>query len=266
MPLFTMISMSLEAALDREYVGRMIIMGRDESGRNNVLVYAITGRSPSSQARQLVEEGEAVRVEVTDEAQLRQGNPALLVYPAIGRLEDTLFVSNGAQTDILYTTCDRMRRAKSRTDPMDVLFRAFNDQYVYLPGSVIDLTSYEPDAPTYTPRISGVMRADAAAMSIISRDISGKPAKYFFGMPLNDGLGKMISTYEGHNPSSGAIPSFTGTPIDVQLRGRFPPTVAENVFAALAPKPGKPDFRVAVATVFYDLEKRKMTMHIINRR
>ena len=79
------------------YPGRLIALGRDLSGAFNVVIYAITGRSPSSQARRLVAEGNAVWTKPTDPEVLNKGNPDLLVYPALV-LGAGIAVSNGKQT------------------------------------------------------------------------------------------------------------------------------------------------------------------------
>ncbi|MCK7514347.1 MAG: hypothetical protein MZV70_66925 [Desulfobacterales bacterium] len=66
-----------------EYPGRLIVIGAPPRGGTAVILYAITGRSPSSQARKLVRRDGGIWVEPTDEATLKQGNVDLLVYPAV---------------------------------------------------------------------------------------------------------------------------------------------------------------------------------------
>ena len=73
-------------AISGEYHGRIIILGRAESGEN-VVAYAVTGRSPSSRARKFELEGEAIKTAPTNLQDLNTGNPALLIYPAIKKLE-----------------------------------------------------------------------------------------------------------------------------------------------------------------------------------
>ena len=69
------------------------------TGQRGVL-YAITGRSPSSQARRLVidEQEQKIFVRPTDEETLKTGNPDLLVYAAIMCGKGRIAVSNGKQT------------------------------------------------------------------------------------------------------------------------------------------------------------------------
>lgn len=67
----------------KEYPGRLIIIGRDLLDENDVIVYAITGRSVSSQARRIEITEEGAWVKPTNEKVLREGNSDLLIYPAI---------------------------------------------------------------------------------------------------------------------------------------------------------------------------------------
>ena len=57
----------LEALIGMEYPGRVIVIGKSPQG-DDVIMYAITGRSPSSQARRLEidEENKNVFVKPTD--------------------------------------------------------------------------------------------------------------------------------------------------------------------------------------------------------
>jgi len=43
----------LEKLIEKDYPGRVIIIGAEKTGKNVVVLYAITGRSPSSQARKI---------------------------------------------------------------------------------------------------------------------------------------------------------------------------------------------------------------------
>ena len=86
------------------YPGRVIIIGKSLSGED-VVMYALTGRSPSSQARMLlIDEAEKkIFVKPTDEDTLKTGNPELLVYPAV-IYGSGIAVSNGKQTDDVFTS------------------------------------------------------------------------------------------------------------------------------------------------------------------
>lgn len=246
----------LEAISEREYLGRIIIIGRTREG-TDVVAYAVTGRSPSSQARKLVEvEPGTIKTEPTNPEVLDQGIRSLLVYNCTRMFQDSVIVSNGAQTDLI----SQVLSTQCFSSPTEVLVKAFSRPYLVKGDkkvSLIDLTSYEPDAPNWTPRISGLLIGGRAAMSIIKCD-DGKPERHYFEFPLENGYGRVIATYTGENVMKGAaIPSFKGEPQRVNLDGEAPEDIAQHFYDALGPmwktspkiiQPGE-DFRVGVAVV-----------------
>lgn len=236
----------LEALAAKEYPGRLIIIGLDQTGGSKVVVYAITGRSPSSRARKLELRGDAVWAVPTGDEVIKKGNVDLIVYPAI-LFSRGIAVSNGKQTDDI-KAC--FKRSQS---PKEVLKLA------------LQKWDYEPDPPAFTPRISGcVLPREGAALSIINRAPDGSSVKRFFHVPLNAGRGKMISTYEGENTDP--LPSFRGEPVDVGVKGKDAEDMAEVVYEVLEPEPGKTDFRVAVCCVFFKtLNQEKYQIYIINK-
>jgi IMP cyclohydrolase len=236
----------LSALRNKDYPGRLIIVGRDRPDKNAIVIYAITGRSPSSQARRIDITAEGAWVRPTDEKILKEGNRELLIYPAIlyGR---GIAVSNGRQTS------DIKDNLYLELDPADIL------------SSALLHWEYEPDAPTYTPRISGCVLPDGkAALSLIKRNEEGSSSRNYFKVPMLPGKGKMISTYSGINREP--LPSFEGEPEDVHLIYDTAEETAKAVDLALrAPKPGQ-DFRVAVVCVFLrDLTTAEFDISVINR-
>jgi len=229
-----------------EYPGRVIIIGKDNSGENIIVIYAITGRSSSSQARKLIMEKGAVWTKPTDETILRRGNIDLLVYPAIYVVKG-IAVSNGRQTE------DIIEHLYQSQSPPEVL------------RSALEHWDYEPDAPNFTPRISGcILPEEKAALSIIKRASDGSSIKSIYEIPLISGRGKMITTYNGENQEP--LPSFSGEPLDAGFEEQSVEDVAEAVYQALAPKKQGKDYRVAVACLFSkDLAENEYEVHIINR-
>jgi IMP cyclohydrolase len=218
----------LEQLASRPYPGRLIIIGRSPDGESLVVVYAVTGRSPSSQARELVRRGGSVWTQPTDPAVLAKGNPDLLVYPALvfGR---GIAVSNGRQTSDL-----DLAAAPGPAAVLESGLRAW---------------SFEPDAPIYTPRISGcALPGGPAGLAVIRRGPGGAAERFFTEFIPAPGEGRMISTYAGENTDP--LPSFRGEPVQVGLAWETARATAEAVDAALGPKPGGPDFRVSVACAF----------------
>jgi IMP cyclohydrolase len=209
-----------------EYPGRVIVIGMSPAG-DQVVMYAITGRSPSSQARKLERAEDRILVKPTDEETLRSGDPELLIYPAI-IIEKGIAVSNGKQTE------DIPLRFSAAQRPIEVL------------DSALHRWEYEPDEPNYTPRISGCV-FNGAALSIIKRGDNGSAIREYFELPLIAGRGRMIATYTGTNLNP--LPSFSGEPLEVGLPYRSADEAVTALYEALGPA-GKNDFRVAAATVY----------------
>ena len=229
-----------------EYPGRLIVIGAAPGGQA-AIVYAITGRSPSSQARRLVHRDGGVWVEPTDEATLKTGNVDLLVYPALLFSGAGIAVSNGKQT------ADVRDRLRPGLDPVAAL------------SAALAAWDFEPDAPIFTPRISGCLTAKAAGLSVARRGPSGETLRSYFEVALRPGEGRLVSTYEG--PNADPLPVFCGEPRFVRLAGKTAGETAEAFYRDLAPTADGKDLRVAVACVFADLAAPdKVVTHIINRR
>ncbi len=222
----------LEALSTMEYPGRVIIIGKSPGG-DDVVMYAITGRSPSSQARRLEidEENKNVFVKPTDEEILKTGQPELLVYSAI-MYGKGIVVGNGKQTEDIRECMDMEKW------PVEVLL---DGQRKW---------DYEPDEPNYTPRISGCITNRGAALSVTKRAEDGAVIKHYFDIPMIPGKGKMIATYTGINEKP--LPSFSGEPIDVEITGANTDECVEAMYEALGPEEGQPDFRVVAASAFVD--------------
>ncbi len=229
-----------------EYPGRLIIIGAAPEGGRAAILYAITGRSPSSQARRLVLRNDGIWVEPTDEATLRQGNVDLLVYPAVLFGGTGVAVSNGKQTT------DVRDRLANGAGPVAAL------------AAALASWEFEPDAPIFTPRISGCLVGGAAGLSVLRRGPSGETLRNYFETGLRPGEGRLVSTYEG--PNADPLPVFHGEPRFVDLTGSTAAETAETAYRSLGPEPSGKDFRVAVACVFVSpREPDRPDVRIINR-
>ncbi len=259
----------LENIAKMEYPGRGIVIGLHPNGLNEIIVYFVTGRSPSSQAREIVKnkdiKGFALKTNPTDPEALKKGNEALLIYNCIRvagpKGEHAFVVSNGAQTDLIHKAYEGMTLQHVPPHSLEALAGAFARPYEV---GLIDVTRYEPDEPNFTPRISGIITPEGAALHIVKQAERGYPEHQIFGVPHIPGKGKLLTTYTGVNVDP--LPSFEGELLDVELDGD-PEELAENIYQAL-----NPDFRVAVATVFYNREEdlpigkdKAYSHHIINR-
>lgn len=236
-------SENLDALTRMQYPGRLIVIGTSGDGAT-VVMYAITGRSPSSQARKLVIDNAQRKITVTptDEKTLKTGNPDLLVYPAV-IVAGGIAVSNGKQTS------DIPPRFQTGTSPTAVLDAALGSW------------EYEPDEPNYTPRISGCAYG-GAALSIIKRAPDGSVERRCFDVPMVSGKGKLIATYTGVNANP--LPSFTGEPLDVSIPCASADDAAQTLYEALAPSAGGDDYRVAAAAV-YQGKNGELSMAVKNR-
>jgi IMP cyclohydrolase len=257
----------LENLIEMEYPGRFFIVGRDQTDTYNVIVYGLTGRGPPSRARTLEHDMEArvVRTQVTDPAQLAQGNTALLIYPAIAFRDEYVAVSNGAQTELIYQAIANHGKEVT-ANPMGLMHIAFREpvfRYDQKNGWV-DITSYEPDPPNNTPRIGAVVGREGAAFFIARKlatqdePIQEQPRVFF-----EPSQGSLMSTYSGKNMDP--LPSFDSWPLPVGLKYDSAAKTAHAVYDALAPRGGE-DLRVAVACVFTDKYTNvPLQVHIENR-
>jgi len=230
-----------------EYPGRLILIGSPAESGGVTVVYAVTGRSASSRARKLIRDGDSVLVRPLDDEVLKTGNPDLLIYPAVRTAPGALAVSNGKHTE------DAAARMPGKTDPVAVL------------NAALERWDYEPDAPTFTPRIAGcVLRNGRAALSLVRRGPENRPLKIHTEIPLLKGTCWILSTYSGRNVDP--LPSFRGEPLEAAFKPGGARSVADHVYDALAPQGSGADFRVAVAAAHspgFDLDSWDIT--IINR-
>lgn len=220
-----------------KYPGRYILMQIERD--REIIIYGITGRSPSSQARKFVKRANGVYVEPTNKEVLKQGKAELLIYPNTLWNDRIMVVSNGEQTKPIFDEIN-----KNLGNPSDSFMKILNKY------------DYEPDPPHYTPRISGYISDKKAELGIIFRDENGESVRKTF--PVEDG-GVGISTYEGPDTGKEPLPSYTGEPFPVKLDGTVM-KIAEDVWKGITE-----EFRVSlVATVRY-LPANRVHNHIINK-
>lgn len=190
--------LSLEQELkENSYPGRGIVIGRSKDGRHAVTAYFIMGRSTNSRNRVFVEEGEGIRTQAFDPSKLE--DPSLIIYAPVRVLGERTIVTNGDQTDTVYEGF-----IKGLTFEQALKSREF-----------------EPDAPNYTPRISGVLQVENGVfcytMSILkSNDGDGSSClRYTFDYDNPAaGEGRFIHTYM-HDGTP--LPSFSGEPKKVEI-------------------------------------------------
>jgi IMP cyclohydrolase len=240
----------LAALRSMAYPGRVIIIGGHPDGGRAVIVYGVTGRSPASQARRLRLDGRSVWTETLDEETLKSGNRDLLIYRALA-VDSAVAVSNGRQTEDIASA---LRRAGAGAEPGSIL------------SDSLRAWTYEPDAPHFTPRISGcVVRGGRAALGLIRRGAGGEAERAVSAWTLEPGRGGLIATYDGREENP--LPSFSGGPRAVEIQEGTARAMAEVVFEVMAPADNRKDYRVSVACLFAPLaDLSHADFHIINHR
>lgn len=178
------------------YVGRGIVIGKSSDGKKAATAYFIMGRSANSRNRVFTVKNGEVFTEPFDASKVE--DPSLIIYAALRKFENKLIVTNGDQTDTVY---DGIVTGKSFSESLES-------------------REFEPDAPNFTPRISGMLTFGENdfkyEMSILkSLDENGSScARYTFSYPSKAGLGHFIHTYvTDGNP----IPTFQGEPERVAI-------------------------------------------------
>ena len=219
------------------YPGRGIILGRSKDGKSSVAAYFIMGRSENSQNRIFSAESDGIRTKAYDESKMK--DPSLIIYHPVRELENRLVVTNGDQTD---TICDYIKMRKG-------IVEALNTR------------EYEPDAPNYTPRISGVLNLDNGEymLSILKANGDSPPGalRYFFQYDSPAaGIGHFIHTYSGDgNP----LPSFSGEPKKIEIWGNI------DEFTALLWDNLNETNKVSLFVRFQNLETKESEMRIVNK-
>ncbi|MCH5289710.1 MAG: IMP cyclohydrolase [Treponema sp.] len=231
---------SLQAALSAtSYPGRGIVIGRSADGTQAVAVYFIMGRSENSRNRVFVKDGSGIRTQAFDPAKL--SDPSLIIYAPVRVLGNKTIVTNGDQTDTIYQNMD-----KQQTFEHSLRCREF-----------------EPDAPNYTPRISGILHVSGGdynfALSILKSD-GGDPAgcnrfTFAYSNP-KAGFGRFIHTYRGDGTP---LPSFEGEPELVTIEGDID-RVTDTAWNAL-----DADNKVSLFVRFIDIATGTYDDRIVNK-
>ena len=221
------------------YPGRGIVIGRSADGKKAVTAYFIMGRSENSRNRIFVEDGEGIRTQAFDPSKLT--DPSLIIYAPVRVLGNKTIVTNGDQTDTIYEGMDHQL-----TFEQSLRSREF-----------------EPDAPNYTPRISGVMHVEngsySYAMSILKSN-SGDPSacnRYTFAYSnCVAGEGHFIHTYKcDGNP----LPSFEGEPKLVAIPDDI------DAFTELLWSSLNADNKVSLFVRYIDIETGSYESRIVNK-
>jgi len=175
------------------------------------MLYFIMGRSANSRNRVFEKTDDGIRTKAHDPAKMT--DPSLVIYNPVRVFDGRTIVTNGDQTD---TIRDFLSNGED--------FRA-----------ALNTREFEPDAPNYTPRISGLIERDGSySLSILKTTENNTECclrTYFEYSRAIAGLGHFLSTYE---TDGDPLPSFTGEPIPIDIDlSKGLETFASTVWGAL---------------------------------
>ena len=186
-----------------------------------------------------MEDGEGIRTQAFDPSKLT--DPSLIIYAPVRVLGNKTIVTNGDQTDTIYEGMDHQL-----TFEQSLRSREF-----------------EPDAPNYTPRISGVMHVENGSYSYaisILKSNNGDPSacnRYTFAYSnCVAGEGHFIHTYKcDGNP----LPSFEGEPKLVAIPDDI------DAFTELLWSSLNADNKVSLFVRYIDIETGSYESRIVNK-
>lgn len=220
------------------YPGRGIVLGRTVDNAKVAIAYFIMGRSENSRNRIFETTCDGIRTKAYDENKMT--DPSLIIYHPVRILpEGMTIVTNGDQTD---TIREHM-----------VAGHCYRH--------ALNTRTYEPDAPNYTPRISGVVKPNGAYNLSILKSLDGDPAcccRYFYeyDAPVA-GVGHFIHTYqENLNP----LPSFQGEPRTVAIDASSAQAWANQLWNSL-----NDSNKVSLFVQYIDLASGQRETVIINK-
>ncbi len=231
---------SLEQELKgNPYPGRGIVIGKSPDGKKAVAAYFIMGRSENSRNRIFVEDGQGIRTQAFDPAKMT--DPSLVIYAPVRVLGNKTIVTNGDQTDTIYEGMDRQMTFEQ----------------------TLRSREFEPDAPNYTPRISGILHIEdgrfSYAMSILKSDNGSPDACHRYTFAYEDcapGEGRFIHTYQGDGDP---LPSFEGEPKRVEILGDL------EAFAGMLWDSLNEENKVSLFVRFIDIATGTCESKIINK-
>lgn len=221
----------------KEYPGRGIILGKSEDNRA-VFAYFIMGRSTNSRNRVFEVSNDDIMTKAFDESLL--SDPSLIIYSPVRVLGKKIIVTNGDQTDTIY------EYLKDKKTFEDALYTR----------------TFEPDAPNFTPRISGLIDIESGLklkLSILKSDEGdeSQSLRFFYNYDNpKPGEGFLIHTYK---ENSDPLKSFEGEPIKVSLKGSID-EFSDSLWNSL-----NTDNKISLAVRYIDMATGKYEQIIKNK-
>ena len=221
----------------KEYPGRGIILGKSEDNRA-VFAYFIMGRSTNSRNRVFEISDDDIRTKAFDESLL--SDPSLIIYSPVRVLGKKIIVTNGDQTDTIY------EYLKDKKTFEDALYTR----------------TFEPDAPNFTPRISGLIDIESGLklkLSILKSNEGdeSQSLRFFYNYDNpKPGEGFLIHTYK---ENSDPLKNFEGEPIKVSLKGSID-EFSDSLWNSL-----NTDNKISLAVRYIDMATGKYEQIIKNK-
>lgn len=224
-----------EELKNNSYPGRGIVIGKTADNENIAIAYFIMGRSENSRNRVFAKDNLGIKTKAFDESKLT--DPSLIIYAPVKVINGVTIVTNGDQTDTIYDFIDSGK--------------TFED--------ALRTRTFEPDAPNFTPRISGIVSGADYKLSILksAEGDENSTHRYFFEYSSpKAGEGHFIHTYKCDGDP---IPSFEGEPKLVKIEGcidEFTNSIWNSLNA---------DNKVSLFTRFINVKTGEFDTRIINK-
>lgn len=223
---------------ENSYLGRGIIIGKSEDGKNAAVLYFIMGRSENSRNRIFSFKDNVLYTEPFDKN--KAINPELIIYAALREYKNKLIITNGDHTDTIY---EGLKKGIDFEESLKV-------------------RKFEPDAPNFTARISGILYFEnndfSYKMSVLkSANKEGTACyRYAFDYEALCGKGHFIHTYSGDgNP----LPPFYGEPKKIKIPNDMD-EFANNIWRAL-----NEENKISLFVRYIDLKTGEKFDRIINK-
>lgn len=221
-----------------DYPGRGVVLGQLDPEHWGG-IYWIMGRSANSRNRRFVYEDQILRTEPADPSLVE--DPSLILYNALRRWERCWVLTNGSQTDVILSA---LQQGKPFAESLE-------GQH------------HEPDAPNFTPRISGLLDFRGTEpqiwLSSLRRSLfttSESDHRIYHFRQLAPGYGVALTTYEQDgNP----LPTFDRPPMLLPLQGDLS-EIAGRYWEQL-----QKDHRISLAVFRIHARSLEQEMHVHNR-
>ena len=220
----------------QKYFGRGIIIGKTK-GEKAVIAYFISGRSENSKNRIFVKENNNIKIKIFDNNKAK--DTSLILYTPIKFINSSIIVTNGDHTDTIYSF---IKKGKTFEDALKT-------------------RKFEPDAPNFTPRISGIVdftkKGFNYKMSILKTGNKEGTAcnRYTYSYEPILGQGHFLHTY---NSDREPLLSFIGEPKGIEIIEdieEFASTIWENLYK---------EYKISLSVLYIDNKRKTVDTKIIN--